>query len=176
MIHELTVIRKLFYPEDTQGELLYDGEHECATLEPTDRGLTCDMTVDEIAKIKIPGKTAIPINTPKIPFYKVVCMFWGAPHNRFVPTLQGVPDFAGVGIHSVGTSHDTLGCLGVGTVSAGEDLIANGFGARDALYSKMGVPPVGTPGTPGQIIAWPNGDEYYITYKRDDVAWANFKK
>ena len=174
MIHKLTVIRKSFYHEDCQGELLFDEVHQCATLEPTDRGLDCDMTVSQIAAIKIPGLTAIPVNTDKIPAYKVVCMFWGAPHNRFVPTLVNVPDYAGVGIHSVGTSKDTLGCLGLGTASAGENLEAGGFIARDALYSKMGVPPVGTKGTPGQIIGWPNNAEYFISYGRDAAAWQPF--
>ena len=175
MVHKLTVIRKLFYPEDCQGELLFDGIHQCATLEPTDRGLDCDMTLDKIVSIKQPGITAIPVNTPAIPAYRVQCMFWGVPHNRYVPTLVGVPDYAGVGIHSVGTSKDTLGCLGIGTASAGENLEAGGFIARDALYSKMGVPAIGSPGSPGQIIAWPNNDEYYISYQREPNAWQQFK-
>lgn len=176
MIHNLLVLRKVFFPEDTQGELLFDGVHQCATLEPTDRGLDCDMSINQLAKIKQPGITAIPVNTGSKPNYKIVCMFWGVPHNRFIPTLVNVPDYAGIGIHSVGTHKDTLGCLGIGIASAGEDLEAGGFIARDALYSKMGVPIVGTSGYGGQIQPWPNADEYYISYQRDETAWLAFKK
>ena len=175
MKHELRVIRSVFYKEDCQGSLLFDGVHQCATLEPTDRGLDCDMPIAKIASIKIPGLTAIPVNTPAISEYKVVCMFWGAPHNKWVPTLVNVPDYSGVGIHSVGTVSDTLGCLGIGTASAGENLEAGGFIARDALYAKMGVPTVGTAGSSGQIMPWANGDEYSISYQRDGAAWEAFK-
>lgn len=169
---ELKVVRMKFFDVDTQGFLYVNGQLQCATLEPLDRGLSCDMDLQQIAHAKVPALTAIPVNNASVPSYRVVMQYWGAPHNRYVPTLASVPGYSGVGIHSVGSHKDTEGCLGVGTGSAGEDLIAGGFAARDALYTKLGVLPLGTPGTPGQIQPWPNGEEYYITYEREPDAWA----
>jgi len=77
------------------------------------------MSESEIKKIKIPGKTAIPIGiyrinmnvvSPKFgskAFYKAVC-------NGKIPRLMEVPGFQGILIHSGNGSSETDGCLLVG--------------------------------------------------------------
>ena len=59
----LTLIRKYKLPTYTIGKLYIDGEYFCDTLEDKDRGLTDDMTVSEISKIKIKNETAITTGT-----------------------------------------------------------------------------------------------------------------
>ena len=50
----------------TIGKLYIDGKYECDTVEDKDRGLTQNMSLEEIKKIKIPNETAIPTGTYKI--------------------------------------------------------------------------------------------------------------
>lgn len=59
----LTLRRIARKSEYTIGKLYIDGVYFCDTLEDTDRGLKQSMTEKEIAKIKIPSKTAIPTGT-----------------------------------------------------------------------------------------------------------------
>jgi hypothetical protein len=47
----------------TIGDLYIDGEWFSNTLEDTDRNLTSTMSKDEIVKVKVYGKTAIPTGT-----------------------------------------------------------------------------------------------------------------
>jgi len=129
---ELTVIRKLKGSVATEGEMLVNGQHECVTLEPVDRGLDSSMTWLQIKAKKIWGLTAIPVGR-----YQVKPEKWGAPYNRLIPVLQDVKGFTDIGIHSVGTHNDTHGCIGVGSSVAGPDLVAAGFAARDILYRKI---------------------------------------
>ena len=43
----------------TIGHLYIDGKYECDTIEDVDRGLTQDMPLSEIKKIKVKSQTAI---------------------------------------------------------------------------------------------------------------------
>lgn len=106
----------------TIGKLYINGQFFSNTLEDKDRGLTSSMTEDEISKIKVYGKTAIPTGTYKInmnvvspkfskyTFYKNVC-------NGKLPRLMNVPGFDGILIH-VGEGKEghklTSGCILVG--------------------------------------------------------------
>lgn len=101
------------------GKLTIDGKWICDTIEDTDRGLKQSMSLDEIKKIKVQHKTAIPTGTYKITldvvspkyggkdFYKTVC-------NGRVPRLLNVPGFDGVLIHCGNTEADSSGCIIVG--------------------------------------------------------------
>ena len=104
----LTLDRKYKLPTYTIGKLYIDGEYFCDTLEDKDRGLTDDMTVSEISKIKIKKETAIPTGT-----YKVTITY----SNRFkknMPLINDVKGFEGIRIHNGNTNQDTEGCLLVG--------------------------------------------------------------
>lgn len=109
-------------PNYTIGKLFINGVFFANTLEDTDRGLTQNMSEDEIKKKKIYGQTAIPTGTYKVTldvvspkfskkqFYKDTC-------NGKVPRLLNVPGYSGILMH-VGDgprAQDlTYGCILVG--------------------------------------------------------------
>lgn len=112
------IAKREFY---TIGRLFINGKYFCDTLEDTDRGLTSDMTEEEIMSIKIKGKTAIPTGTYKVtlgvrsqkftaPKYKKQYEFC----NAYLPRLLDVPGYDGVLIHIGNTPEHTDGCLLVG--------------------------------------------------------------
>lgn len=118
----LTLDRKYKLPTYTIGKLYIDGEYFCDTLEDKDRGLTDDMTVSEISKIKIKNETAIPTGTYSITlniisprfsvssFYKQVC-------NGKLPRILNVKGFDGILIHvgeGINGKDLTSGCILVG--------------------------------------------------------------
>ena len=115
----MTLVRKAKKPDYTIGKLYINGAYFCDTLEDTDRGLDCSMSVPQILKVKVPGKTCIPsglylINMDtvsarlsKSPFYMAVC-------GGKVPRLTGVKGFDGVLMHAGNSDKDTEGCILVG--------------------------------------------------------------
>ena len=102
----------------TIGKLYIDGKYFSDTLEDTDRNLTSTMTRDEIAKVKVYGKTAIPTGTYVVDMNTVSPKFgkrsWAQPYEGKVPRLQNVPGYEGVLIHPGNTADDTSGCILVG--------------------------------------------------------------
>lgn len=101
----ITIDRFYKGPKYTIGRLYVDGKYICDTLEDVDRGLTQDMSLDEINKKKIKGETAIPTGT-----YKVVIN--NSPKfKRNLPRILNVPGFDGILIHRGNTHRDSAGCL-----------------------------------------------------------------
>lgn len=105
----------------TIGKLYINGEYFCDTLEDADRGLTQNMPLDEIKKIKIYGETAIPIGdyeitlsikSPKFSNFKRYK--WAKLWDGFLPRLINVLGFDGVLIHVANKASDLLGCIAVG--------------------------------------------------------------
>lgn len=92
----------------TIGRLYIDGNYYCDVLEDTDRGLSSDMTEEQIKRIKIYGRTAIPKGT-----YKVEVTY-SPKFKRYLPILLNVKGFSGIRVHSGNSHEDTLGCLLVG--------------------------------------------------------------
>ena len=96
-----------------------DGHYICDTIEDTDRGLTQDMPLDDIRRIKVKSKTAIPRGTYRVtldvvspkfslkPYYKKFC-------GGKVPRLLDVPGFDGILIHKGVTEKSSAGCIIVG--------------------------------------------------------------
>lgn len=86
----------------------------CDILEPTDRGLTQDMTLDEVKRIKVKGDTAIPTGR-----YQVIWAYSPSLCNRSYakdydgkfPCIIGITGFSGVLIHPGNTKADTDACL-----------------------------------------------------------------
>ena len=115
---KLELIRKYCGNGYTIGKLYVDGVPFCDTLEPTDRGLTSSMTLDEIKSIKVKGKTAIPTGIYHVDLNSVSPRFkarsWAKIYGGRVPRLQGVRCFDGVLIHPGNTADDTEGCILVG--------------------------------------------------------------
>ena len=105
---EINVKRVFTCKDYTIGRLYIDGEYFCDTLEDCDRGLDQGMTDEEIRRLKIYGKTAIPTGT-----YRVVLTY----SNRFrkvLPEILSVKGYSGVRIHTGNVPEDTLGCILVG--------------------------------------------------------------
>lgn len=141
---KLTIKRTITRNNYTLGKLYIDGVYFCDTLEDRDRGLTQNMSVEQIKSIKVPGETAIPKGTYKVtldvvspkfskyPFYMQTC-------EGKLPRLIDVKGYEGVLIHVAdGPKRDSLvqGCIGIGNLSA-EEYLMNGKKVFIELYNKL---------------------------------------
>ena len=99
----------------TIGRMYIDGKYVCDTLEDTDRGLKQSMSLEEIKKKKIYGKTAIPTGTYKVTMDVVSPKFknrtWAKPYKGKIPRLLDVPGYEGVLIHPGNAANETYGCI-----------------------------------------------------------------
>lgn len=116
----------------TIGKLYIDGTYYCDTLEDKDRGLTQDMTVEEIAKIKVKGQTAIPSGT-----YKVI-INWSNRFKRNLPLLLNVKGYEGVRIHTGNTDKDTEGCILIGKNTV-KGKVMESRATFQPLFNKMAI-------------------------------------
>ena len=103
----------------TIGKLYIDGVYFCDTIEDKDRGLYQTQDLQELQKIKVNSKTAIPtgiykitlnVTSPKFgakKIYQQIC-------KGKLPRLLDVPGYDGVLIHIGNTPEDTAGCILVG--------------------------------------------------------------
>ena len=141
---KLTIKRTIIRSSYTLGKLYIDGVYFCDTLEDKDRGLTQNMSVEQIKSIKVLGETAIPKGTyrvtldvvspkfSKYPFYMQTC-------GGKLPRLIDVKGYEGVLIHVAdGPKRDSLvqGCIGIGNLSA-EEYLMNGKKVFVELYNKL---------------------------------------
>lgn len=105
-------------PTYTIGKLYLDGEYFADTLEDRDRGLTQDMDLEDILRIKVYGETAIPTGTYRIDMNTISPKFkdrsWAKPYKGKIPRLLDVPGFDGVLLHPGNSANDSLGCILVG--------------------------------------------------------------
>ena len=113
------LLRRTFKgPDYTIGKLFINGIYECDTLEDTDRGLTSQMTLEEIKAKKVYGETAIPTGVYKLNMNTVSPKFkdrsWAIPYKGILPRLENVKGFEGVLIHVGNKPQETLGCILVG--------------------------------------------------------------
>lgn len=102
----------------TIGRLYINGEYFCDTLEDKDRGLNAALPLEDLNKMKVYGKTAIPTGIYKVDLHTVSEKFrnvsWARPYGGRLPRLLNVPAYEGVLIHVGNTPEDTLGCIIVG--------------------------------------------------------------
>lgn len=125
---ELSVIRHKKTSLSTIGNLYVDGIKKWVTLEDTDRGLNNEMPLDEIASIKVKGKTAIPTGRYKVTKYK-------SPTRGWCLLVNNVPGFNMIEIHVGNYATDTEGCLLVGMdVANVPDMIVSSKAAIKELY------------------------------------------
>ena len=106
----LRLTRDVFSPAATLGVLTIDGQPFGYVCEDCDRGLDAAMPLDQILKIKQPGKTAIPTGT-----YRLGIRF-SPSHKKEVLFLQDVPGYEYILIHTGNTAADTEGCQLPGTL------------------------------------------------------------
>lgn len=111
---QLTLTRIATNDRYTIGRLKIDGKPFCDILEPADRGLSSDMPLNKIKRIKVHGKTAIPTGRYRIDMKTVSPRLknhaWAKQFGGIVPRLLDVPFYSGVLIHVGNDENDTEGC------------------------------------------------------------------
>ena len=121
MAVQLRLTRRVYGSTFTLGEIQYNGDHFCYTVE--DQVRPADAP-------KVPGKTAIPAGT-----YKVV-LNWSPHFKRIMPLLLNVPNFSGIRIHSGYDADDTEGCIIVG-YNLGSSYVLNSRTAYNDLMERL---------------------------------------
>lgn len=135
------LLRRIFKGHSyTIGKLFINGVYECDTLEDQDRGLTSQMSLEEIKAKKVYGVTAIPYGTYRIDMDTVSPKFKDRSWAKFcggkLPRLIDVKGYEGVLIHVGNKAGDTLGCILVGENKIKGQVI-NSTAAFQELYSVM---------------------------------------
>lgn len=102
---KLLLKRNEFFDDTTRGELFVDGKFFCFVCEDRDRGLTNEMTLEEIDDKKIYGKTCIPYGMYQVDITA------STRFKRLLPILLNVKGYSGIRIHAGNTSAQTEGCL-----------------------------------------------------------------
>lgn len=117
---KLTLKRIAKRDKYTIGRLFIDGVYFSDTIEDKDRGLTQNMKLSEISKIKVKHETAIPSGTYEItlnvisPKFSTKQFYKDYANKGRVPRLLNVPGFDGILIHSGTDQNSSSGCIIVG--------------------------------------------------------------
>lgn len=133
---EIVSKRKWFTDVSTITEVSVDGVFECFILEDKDRGLDDSMSLDEINKLKVFAKTAIPYGRYKVVVTKSTRFSKAAGKDVYLPLLLNVKGFDGVRIHTGNKPDDTEGCQLPGTTRA-VDYVGNSRTAFIKLNEKI---------------------------------------
>lgn len=141
---ELTLLRTQKTELSTISHLFIEDQHECFVIEDTDRGLKSTMSLEEIQKLKIHGKTAIPEGR-----YQIIIAF-SPRFKRLLPRLLNVPGYDGILMHVGNYPRDTEGCLLPGTIPT-KNCVLHSVTAFTNLYKKL--------------LRVPKGEEIWITIK-----------
>ena len=123
---DLLVNRTTRTANSTIGDFSVNGNYFSHCLEPTDRGLTGDMTLEQVQAIKIQNQTCIPTGVYNVTSY------YSNKNGRNVPLINGVTDYQYVEIHQGNFPKDTDGCLLLGV---GQDV--DYVGPSDAIVDKF---------------------------------------
>lgn len=114
---KLVLNRKYKKNDYTIGLLYVNGVFFSNTLEDKDRGLTFNMPLSQINKVKVYGETAIPKGVYRIEMTyspKFANRQWCSKEGGKSPQLMNVPGFGGIRIHPFNKASESLGCIGVG--------------------------------------------------------------
>lgn len=137
---ELLLERKFKKSEYTIGRLYIDGKFFCNTMEDTDRGLTQTTPLDEIRRIKVYSRTAIPTGYYKITLDIVSPKYSKKQQYKAIdgklPRLLDVPGFEGILIHIGNTASDSAGCILVGHNKV-RGQVVNSTSTFNELYSLL---------------------------------------
>jgi len=127
---ELQLKREIFTEQSTIGTLTINGEFECFILEDKDRGLSDALSLEQILKVKVYGKTCIPYGRYEIDWTM------SARFKKMMPILLNVKGYSGIRIHKGNTEIDSLGCLLCGTRKK-SNMITESTLATKNLYAKI---------------------------------------
>lgn len=106
---KIEVKRYLLNKDHTIGHLYIDGKFYCWTMEDRDRNLSDSKSEEENMKMKVYGKTAIPIGE-----YRLI-IDYSNKYRKMLPHILNVKAFDGIRLHSLNFASESLGCIGVGT-------------------------------------------------------------
>ena len=134
---ELTLLRKIFTERSTIGEIVLDGRI-FYTIEDKDRGLTQDMTLSQVQKIKVYGKTCIPYGRYKVVITKSNRFSAKKGKPVFTPQLVGVTGFDGIRIHIANWAEQLEGCIAPG-LRAGMDCVIDSTKAYNIILDKISL-------------------------------------
>jgi hypothetical protein len=127
---ELQLKREIFTDISTIGSLTIDGKFECYILEDKDRGINNTLTLEQILRVKVYGKTAIPYGRYEVDWTM------SARFKVFMPILLNVVGYSGIRIHKGNTEVDSLGCLLCGTRKLSNRITESTI-ATNKLYAKI---------------------------------------
>jgi hypothetical protein len=127
---ELQLKREIFTDESTIGSLTIDGKFECYILEDKDRGINNALTLEQILRVKVYGKTCIPYGRYEIDWTM------SARFKVMMPILLNVVGWSGIRIHKGNTEIDSLGCLLCGTRKKSNMITESTLATRN-LYAKI---------------------------------------
>ena len=127
---ELQLKREIFTEQSTIGTLTIDGVFECYILEDKDRGINNTLTLEQIMRVKVYGKTAIPYGRYEVDWTM------SARFKVMMPILLNVVGWSGIRIHKGNTEIDSLGCLLCGTRKL-SNRITESTVATNKLYAKI---------------------------------------
>ena len=124
--------------------------------EDQDRGLDASMSLDEIVRLKVSGRTAIPAGR-----YRVK-RTWSPKYQRLMPLLLDTKGYKGIRIHAGNDADDTEGCILPGKTRHATGVQVSAKWAKwldDAIAA-----------------AELAGREVWITITRDPAVWAAFQE
>jgi len=127
---ELQLKREIFTDISTIGSLTIDGKFECYILEDKDRGINNTLTLEQIMRVKVYGKTAIPYGRYEVDWTM------SARFKKMMPILLNVVGWSGIRIHSGNSELDSLGCLLCGTRKLSNRITESTI-ATNKLYAKI---------------------------------------
>lgn len=107
----IKLIRTVFTPYYTMGELIIDKDFICYTVEDTVRDHNQDGDLLDEGEGKVYGETAIPYGTYEVD------LTMSPKFKRLLPILMDVPHFEGIRIHRGNTAKDSQGCILPGYIS-----------------------------------------------------------
>lgn len=102
---EIKLIRKYRNSNYCIDKLYINGAYFSDALEDPDRGLTNEMSLGKIKRIKVKGNTCIPYG-----IYNITITY-SPKFKKNLPLVNNVKGFEGIRIHSGNTPADTSGCI-----------------------------------------------------------------
>lgn len=138
----MILLKRIYKGENyTIGHIYIDGEYICDSIEDKDRGLTDQMSEQDIKKTKVVNETAIPTGTYKLtldvasPKFIQKLYYYNFCKGK-LPRLLGVKGFNGILIHKGNTQKDSSGCIIVG-YNKEKGKVINSQEAFEKLYKRL---------------------------------------
>jgi hypothetical protein len=148
----IELFRHTFTEASTIGTLRI-GQKSWHSIEDKDRGLTQQMPLSEIQKVKVYGMTCIPYGMYKVMITQSARFTRMKGRPIFMPQLINVPGFEGIRIHPANLASQLEGCIAPGKGSA-KDKVTESRTAYSELLALINT-------------AIKTGEEVWIDIKRE---------